>query len=54
MSEYFPELCEPSGGNVNVELDLSSYATKVDQKLADLLCYMLTCYINASRKNRLG
>ena len=28
MSQYFPEPYECSGGNVNLELDLSNYATK--------------------------
>ena len=30
MSQYFPELHEPSGGYVKVELDLFNYATKAD------------------------
>ena len=38
MSECFPELYEPSGGNVKFDLYLSNYATKVDLKLAELLC----------------
>ena len=29
MSEYFPEQ-KPSGGKVNVELELANYATKAD------------------------
>ena len=32
MSQYFPKLCKSFGGNVEVELDLFSYATKVDLK----------------------
>ena len=32
MSQYFPKLCEPSGGDLNVKLELSNYATKVDIK----------------------
>ena len=34
MSQYFPKLCKSFGGNVEVELDLFSYATKVDLKHA--------------------
>ena len=30
MSQYFPQPYEHSNGNVKVELDLSSYATKAD------------------------
>ena len=33
MSEYFPEP-KSLGGRVNVELDLSSYATKADLKIS--------------------
>ena len=33
MSEYFPEP-KSSGGRLNVELDLSNYATKADLKNA--------------------
>ena len=32
MSEYFPKLYEPLGGNISVKLDLSNYATKADLK----------------------
>ena len=28
MSQYFPKPYEPFGGNINVEVDLSNYATK--------------------------
>ena len=30
MSQYFPKVYEPFGGDVNVKVDLSSYATKAD------------------------
>ena len=30
MSHYFPELYDCSGTNVQVELDISNYATKAD------------------------
>ena len=32
MSQYFPKPCEPFGGNINVKVDLSKYATKPDIK----------------------
>ena len=32
MSQYFPKLYEPFGGDINVEADLSNYATKTDLK----------------------
>ena len=32
MSQYFPKPYEPFGGNINVEVDLSNYATKADIK----------------------
>ena len=32
MSQYFSKPYERSGGNVNVELDLSNYAVNVDQE----------------------
>ena len=34
MSEYFPKLYEPFGGNISVKLYLSNYATKADLKSA--------------------
>ena len=32
MSKYFPKPYEPFGGNINVKVDLSTYATKTDVK----------------------
>ena len=32
MSKYFPKPYEPFGGDVNVKVDLSNYATKKDIK----------------------
>ena len=32
MSQYFPKLYEPFGGHINVKVDLSNYATKIDIK----------------------
>ena len=32
MSQYFPEPYDPFSGNINVKVDLSSYATKADIK----------------------
>ena len=32
MSQYFPKPNEPFGGDINVKVDLSKYATKPDFK----------------------
>ena len=32
MSQYFPQPYEPIGGDINVKVDLSNYATKADIK----------------------
>ena len=32
MSQYFPKPFESFGGNINVKVDLSTYATKADIK----------------------
>ena len=32
MSQYFPKPCEPFGGDINIKVDLSNYATKADIK----------------------
>ena len=32
MSQIFPKQNEPFGGDINVEVDLSNYITKVDLK----------------------
>ena len=32
MSQYFPKPCELFGGDINVKVDLSNYATKTDLK----------------------
>ena len=32
MSQYFPKPYEPFGGDINVKVDLSIYATKADIK----------------------
>ena len=34
MSQYFPKPYEPFGGDINVKIDLSNYATKTDLKKA--------------------
>ena len=36
MGQYFPKPYEPFGGDINVKVDLSNYATKVDLKM----CHM--------------
>ena len=33
MSRYFPKPYEPFGGDINVKVDLSNYATKADLKI---------------------
>ena len=33
MSQYFPKPCESFGGDINVKVDLSNYATKADLKM---------------------
>ena len=32
MNQYFPKPCEPFGGDIDVKVDLSNYATKIDIK----------------------
>ena len=32
MSQYFPKPYEPFGGDINVKVDLTNYATKADIK----------------------
>ena len=32
MSQYFPKRYEPFGGDINVKVDLSNYATESDFK----------------------
>ena len=32
MSQYFPKPYKPFGGDINVKVDLSNYATKTDLK----------------------
>ena len=32
MSQYFPKPYEPFGGDINIKVDLSSYATETDIK----------------------
>ena len=34
MSQYFPKPYEPFGGDINVKVDFSNYATKADSKHA--------------------
>ena len=34
MSQYFPKPYEPSGGEINIKVNLSNYATKTDSKKA--------------------
>ena len=42
MSQYFPKPYEPFGGNINVRVDLSNYATEDDIKnIADTSSFVL-------------
>ena len=44
MSQYFPKPYEPFGGDINVKVDLSNYATKADIKNishVDTSCFAL-------------
>ena len=44
MSQYFPKPYEPFGGDMNVKVDLSNYATKTDLKNVshvDVSCFAL-------------
>ena len=44
MSKFFPEPYEPFGGDINVTVDLSNYATKTDLKNVthvDTSCFAL-------------
>ena len=38
MSQYFPKSYEPFGGDINVKVDLSNYATKADIKNIHMFC----------------
>ena len=37
MSQYFPKPYKPFGGDINVKVDLSNYATKADIKIFHML-----------------
>ena len=39
MSQCFPKTYEPFGGDINVKLDLSNYATKADIKTFDMFIF---------------
>ena len=41
MSQYFPRLYESFGRDINVKVDLSNYATKVDIKNVSMLMLKL-------------
>ena len=36
MTQYFPQQFKNIGGNINVKVDLSNYATKIDLKNTNL------------------
>ena len=46
MSQYFPKPYEPFGGDVNVKVDLSNYATKADIKKYFTWRYFKFCIKN--------
>ena len=37
MSQYFPKQYEPFGGDINIRVDLSDYATKTESKIFRIL-----------------
>ena len=37
MRQYFPKPYEPFGGDINVKVDLSNYATKADMLIHQVL-----------------
>ena len=39
MSQYFPKPYEEFSGDINVKVDLSNYATKVDMKKIHILIH---------------
>ena len=42
MSQYFPKPYEPFGGDINVKVDLSKFATKTDLKIYQTLMLVVT------------
>ena len=52
MSQYFPKPYEPFGGDINVQVDLSKYATKTDIKnisQVDTLSFALKTNLASSK-----
>ena len=43
MSQYFPKPYEPLGGDINIKVDLSKYATKADIKKYFTCWYFKFC-----------
>ena len=41
MSQYFPKPYEPFGGDINVKIDLSNYATKKVLKIFHMLIHQV-------------
>ena len=54
MSQYFPKLYEPFGGDLNVKVDLSNYATKTDLKIYHMLMSNLTSLTNLTNLTNLA
>ena len=46
MSQYFPKPYEPFGGDINVKVDLSDYATKADIKNISHVGTLQFCFKN--------
>ena len=41
MSQYFSKTYEPFGGDINVEVDLSNYATKANIEISHMLIFQV-------------
>ena len=53
MSQYFPKPYEPFGGDINVKVDLSNYATKTELKNVlhvDVSCFPLKSNLAGLKK----
>ena len=46
MSQYFSKQYEPVGGDINVKVDLSNYATNSDLKNATRIDVCIYMYLN--------
>ena len=46
MSQYLPKPIRSFGGNIDIKVDLSNYATKSDLKKCKTRCYFKFCTKN--------